>query len=80
LISCRAYPALAFAWAAQNFRIGSDTLAGHRDVSPDTAYLSVALVPTAMDTGSSPVQALMFHFGDYVGSPTGSGVGVPRIE
>lgn len=29
--------ALAFAWAAQNFRIATDTLAGHRDVSPDTA-------------------------------------------
>jgi LppP/LprE lipoprotein len=39
------------------------------------AYLSVALIPTAMGTGSSPVQALMFHYGDYVGSPTGSGVG-----
>jgi N-acetylmuramoyl-L-alanine amidase len=25
--------ALAFAWAAQNFRIGSDTLAGHRDLA-----------------------------------------------
>ena len=39
------------------------------------AYLSAALIPTAMGTGSSPVQALMFHYGDYVGSPTGSGVG-----
>ena len=29
--------ALAFAWAAQNFDIASDTLAGHRDVSPATA-------------------------------------------
>ena len=28
-----------------------------------------------MGTGSSPVQALMFHYGEYVGSPTGSGVG-----
>lgn len=26
--------ALAFAWAAQNFRIRSDTLAGHRDFAP----------------------------------------------
>ncbi len=29
--------ALAFAWAAQKFGIASDSLAGHRDVSPDTA-------------------------------------------
>lgn len=29
--------ALAFAWAAQRFGISSDTLAGHRDASPDTA-------------------------------------------
>ena len=29
--------ALAFAWAVQKFRIATDTLAGHRDVSPDTA-------------------------------------------
>lgn len=28
-----------------------------------------------MGTGSSPVQALMSHYGEYVGSPTGSGVG-----
>jgi hypothetical protein len=28
--------ALAFAWAAQRFAIATDTLAGHRDVSPDT--------------------------------------------
>jgi hypothetical protein len=29
--------ALAFAWAAQRFGISPDTLAGHRDVSHDTA-------------------------------------------
>ncbi|MGH3564134.1 MAG: peptidoglycan recognition protein family protein [Mycobacterium sp.] len=29
--------ALAFAWAAQRFGITTDTLAGHRDVSGDTA-------------------------------------------
>ena len=29
--------ALAFAWAAQKFGIATDVLAGHRDVSPDTA-------------------------------------------
>jgi hypothetical protein len=29
--------ALVFAWAAQNFGIPSDTLAGHRDVAPATA-------------------------------------------
>jgi hypothetical protein len=29
--------ALAFAWAAQRFGITTDTLAGHRDVSHDTA-------------------------------------------
>lgn len=29
--------ALAFAWAAQTFGVASDTLAGHRDVSADTA-------------------------------------------
>lgn len=29
--------ALAFAWAAQTFSIGTDTLSGHRDVSADTA-------------------------------------------
>jgi hypothetical protein len=29
--------ALACAWAAQNFAISSDTLAGHRDASHDTA-------------------------------------------
>jgi hypothetical protein len=29
--------ALAFAWAAQTFGIATDTLAGHRDASPDTA-------------------------------------------
>ena len=29
--------AVAFAWAAQNFRIGTNTLASHRDVSPDTS-------------------------------------------
>ncbi len=29
--------ALVFAWAAQRFGISSDTLAGHRDVSPGTA-------------------------------------------
>ena len=29
--------ALAFAWAAQQFGIATDTLAGHRDVSGDTA-------------------------------------------
>ena len=28
--------ALAFAWAAGQFNITTDTLAGHRDVSPDT--------------------------------------------
>ncbi|KAA1431316.1 protein kinase domain-containing protein [Mycolicibacter arupensis] len=37
------------------------------------ADLSVALVPTADGTGSSPIQALMFHYGEYVGSPTGAG-------
>ena len=42
--------------------------------------LSVALVPTAMGTGSSPVQALMFHYGEYVGSPTGQGVGYLRFN
>jgi hypothetical protein len=49
--------------------------AGAAAVAIAAAYLSVALIPTAMGTGSSPVQALMFHHGDYVGSPTGSGVG-----
>lgn len=29
--------ALAFAWAAQNFGIATDSLAGHRDVAPGTA-------------------------------------------
>jgi hypothetical protein len=29
--------AFAFAWATQTFGIATDTLAGHRDVSPDTA-------------------------------------------
>ena len=29
--------ALAFAWAAQQFGVATDTLAGHRDASPDTA-------------------------------------------
>lgn len=29
--------ALAFAWAAQRFGIPTDTLAGHRDASPDTS-------------------------------------------
>jgi hypothetical protein len=29
--------ALTFAWAAQQFGIATDTLAGHRDASPDTA-------------------------------------------
>jgi serine/threonine protein kinase, bacterial len=37
--------------------------------------LSVALIPTAMGTGSSPVQALMFHNGDYVGPATPEGIG-----
>jgi hypothetical protein len=49
--------------------------AGAAAVAIAAAYLSVALIPTAMGTGSSPVQALMFHHGDYVGSPTGSEVG-----
>jgi hypothetical protein len=42
--------------------------------------LSVALIPTAMGTGSSPVQALMFHYGTYVGSPTGAGQGYLRFN
>jgi hypothetical protein len=29
--------AMAFAWAAQNFRVTSDTLASHRDFSPTTS-------------------------------------------
>lgn len=29
--------ALAFAWAAEQFNISSETLGGHRDASPDTA-------------------------------------------
>jgi hypothetical protein len=55
--------------------IGPLLAAGAAAVAIAAAYLSVALIPTAMGTGSSPVQALMFHHGDYVGSPTGSGVG-----
>jgi serine/threonine-protein kinase len=39
------------------------------------AQLSVALIPTAMGTGSSPVEALMFHEGEYVGTATPDGVG-----
>jgi len=39
------------------------------------AELSVALVPTAMGTGSSPVEALMFHEGEYVDKATPTGVG-----
>ncbi|KUI21975.1 hypothetical protein AU195_06615 [Mycobacterium sp. IS-1496] len=42
--------------------------------------LTAALVPTAMGTGSSPVQALFFHYGDYVGSPTGAGFGYLRFN
>lgn len=44
------------------------------------ADLSVALVPTAGGTGSSPIQALMFHYGEYVGSPTGEGQGFLRFD
>lgn len=55
--------------------IGPLLAAGAAAVAIAAAYLSVALIPSAMGTGSSPVQALMFHHGDYVGSPTGSGVG-----
>jgi hypothetical protein len=39
------------------------------------AQLSVALIPTAMGTGSSPVEALLFHEGEYVGTATRDGVG-----
>lgn len=35
--------ALAFAWAAQRFGIPTDTLAGHRDASPDTSCPGVNL-------------------------------------
>ena len=39
------------------------------------AELSVAMVPTAMGTGSSPVEALLFHNGGFVGTATPTGVG-----
>ena len=35
--------AVAFAWAAQQFGISTDTLAGHRDVSHDTACPGASL-------------------------------------
>jgi hypothetical protein len=35
--------ALAFAWAAQTFSVATDTLAGHRDVSGDTACPGASL-------------------------------------
>jgi len=44
------------------------------------AELSVALIPTAMGTGSSPVEALMFHEGDYVGKATPTGTGYLRFN
>lgn len=57
-------------------------------LNPDNAWgnfnrcaeLSVALVPTAGGTGSSPIQALMFHYGEYVGSPTGAGEGFLKFD
>lgn len=39
------------------------------------AELSVAMIPTAMGTGSSPVEALLFHDGGFVGTATPTGVG-----
>lgn len=44
------------------------------------AELSVALIPTAMGTGSSPVEALMFNDGEYVGKATAGGVGYLRFN
>jgi len=41
--------------------IGPLLAAGVAAVAIAAAYLSVALIPTAMGTGSSPVQALMFQ-------------------
>lgn len=35
--------ALAFAWAARQFNIATDTLVGHRDASPDTACPGASL-------------------------------------
>jgi hypothetical protein len=49
--------------------IGPLLAAAAAAVAIAAAYLSVALIPTAMGTGSSPVQALMFHHGDYVAQP-----------